>query len=412
MTETARYHPRDTVEVFRQIEKKIEEKSKEKNEEGFENIWYEVHYFQVIRHIKDEKDKNNICKNLKSSLSLRVALKSLKDVVNLRVHALLSSAPSDRVCIASMHLNGRLVHGLGGAHCRETALTLHPLYGVPYIPASSLKGLVRHWLTAQFGKADWIRVMLGDENCEGCVRFYDALPDPATEWELRPDVLTVHFPDYYAGQKAATDDQEPKPVEFWTVATAAEKNSGDDPAKPARMLFMLSAAGPGRDGRDWLEVACIALSRALTEWGIGSKTSSGYGRFDDWRDETAEWVERFKQETERRRAEAERRRREEEQRRLEEERQRLEEERRRRFETMPLEDRLCEEIAGLGKGGQDIERSKKLFKDFINQLPGDAQKKVAAALKAYWQSVGEWEGSKLSSKQREKVQQIRRILGE
>lgn len=405
MTETARYHPRDTVEVFRQIEQKSE------------NMWYKIHYFQVIRHKKWEKsenkkskkdDKQSICKDLDSSLSLQNALAVLQEVVSLRVYALLDSTSSNRVRIASMRPNARLVHGLGGAHCRETALTLHPLYGVPYIPSSSLKGLVRHWLTAQFGEADWIRVVLGDENREGCVRFYDAFPDPATAWELQPDVLTVHVPDYYAGQKAATDDQEPNPVEFWTVTG----KSLDDAAKSARMLFMLSAAGPGQSGQDWLEVACTALSRALTEWGIGSKTSSGYGRFDDWRDETAEWVERFKQETERKRAEAERRRREEEQRRLEEERQRLEEERRRRFETMPLEDRLCEEIAGLGKGGQDVQRSKELFKQFIDQLSGEAQKKVAAALKAYWQSVGEWEGSKLSPKQREKVQQIRRMLGE
>ena len=398
MTETARYHPRDTVEVFRQ------------NKQQIENLWYRIHYFQVVRH---KKDKKSICKDLESKLPLQNTLVVLQEAVNLRVYALLSSALPGCIRIASMRPNGRLVHGLGGAHCRETALTLHPLYGVPYIPASSLKGLVRHWLTAQFGmEAEWIRVMLGDENREGCVRFYDAFPDPATEWELQPDVLTVHFPDYYTGQKAATDDQEPNPVEFWTVADAAEEKSGDAPTKPARMLFMLSATGPGRDGQDWLKVACTALSRALMEWGIGSKTSSGYGRFDDWRDETEEWVERFKQETERRRAEAERHRREEEQRRLEEERKRLEEERRRRLEAMPLEDRLCEEIAGLGKGGQDIQRSKELFNQFINQLSGEAQKKLAAALKAYWQSVGEWEGSKLSPKQREKVQQIQRILGE
>ena len=34
--------------------------------------------------------------------------------------------------------------------CTETAVTLHPLFGVPYIPASSLKGVVRIALQAFF----------------------------------------------------------------------------------------------------------------------------------------------------------------------------------------------------------------------------------------------------------------------
>ena len=37
----------------------------------------------------------------------------------------------------------RLVVGLGAGHVLETSLTLHHIFGIPYIPASALKGVVR-----------------------------------------------------------------------------------------------------------------------------------------------------------------------------------------------------------------------------------------------------------------------------
>jgi CRISPR-associated protein Cmr6 len=49
-----------------------------------------------------------------------------------------------------------IVHGLGGTHVRENSLTIHPVYGFPYIPGSSLKGVVRRW---------FIEAFLGGKEC-------------------------------------------------------------------------------------------------------------------------------------------------------------------------------------------------------------------------------------------------------
>lgn len=37
--------------------------------------------------------------------------------------------------------NWRLIIGLGGMHPQETSMTLHHIYGIPYIPGSAVKGV-------------------------------------------------------------------------------------------------------------------------------------------------------------------------------------------------------------------------------------------------------------------------------
>ena len=47
----------------------------------------------------------------------------------------------------------RMVVGLGGESVYETSITLHHIYGIPFIPASSIKGVVRSWIiTEVFGE--------------------------------------------------------------------------------------------------------------------------------------------------------------------------------------------------------------------------------------------------------------------
>ncbi|MEO0253780.1 MAG: type III-B CRISPR module RAMP protein Cmr6, partial [candidate division WOR-3 bacterium] len=43
----------------------------------------------------------------------------------------------------SLKVQSRLIVGLGSSHVLETSITLHHIYGVPYIPASALKGVCR-----------------------------------------------------------------------------------------------------------------------------------------------------------------------------------------------------------------------------------------------------------------------------
>jgi CRISPR-associated protein Cmr6 len=96
-----------------------------------------------------------------------------------------------------------------------------------------------------------------------------------TEGPFKPDVLTVHQKTYYrtaigsssSGQAADSvepswpnDYDCPNPVGFLTVRRGVR--------------FLLALSGPP----EWLRLLEPLLAAALRDWGVGGKTSAGYGR--------------------------------------------------------------------------------------------------------------------------------------
>lgn len=224
------------------------------------------------------------------------------------------AAPGDRS--VEVALASRLLVGHGNASATDVGLTVHHTWGVPVIPGSALKGLLAHYVDAVYGPADpslppweqpdgerdraryqgvtWhgrrirrgpgevFRVFFGapDADEDGLMReraiesgasaggvvFHDALYVPGSVADDRPyatDVLTVHQKSYYdsLGASWPNDYDSPNPIAFLTV-------------RPGVRL-LLALAGPP----EWTELAEKLLRDALREWGVGGKTSSGYGRF-------------------------------------------------------------------------------------------------------------------------------------
>lgn len=167
----------------------------------------------------------------------------------------------------------RLVCGLGIASPTETGLALHHTYGIPYIPGSSLKGLASNYCIGVLGKTDpgftrggeTFNILFGDTESEGHITFHDAWIRPGGT--IHKDILTPHHSNYNSsdGAKAApTDFDAPVPVSFLSV-------SGD-------FLVVLTCDDSTENGKAWARLALDILTRALEEWGVGGKTSSGYGR--------------------------------------------------------------------------------------------------------------------------------------
>lgn len=162
----------------------------------------------------------------------------------------------------------RLAAGHGGESVIETSIRLHHTYGVPIIPGSSLKGVAASFADRVLGgKRSWEKgseaynAFFGTTAESGCLTFFDALPLPG-QWELLPDVLTVHHPDYYTGSGSAPADWDsPNPVSFLA----------------ARGTFLI---GLGVSDATWAEMGYELLRQALREQGVGGKTSSGYGRME------------------------------------------------------------------------------------------------------------------------------------
>ena len=181
----------------------------------------------------------------------------------------------------------RLIIGLGTANVLEAGIRLHQTYGTPIIPGSTLKGLAAHYCHEVWGQIQnneageetkrfrndgvYHRILFGDtdERGRGTIVFHDAWIQPESlKGALRMDVMTPHHQDWQTQKQAPTDFDSPVPVSFISVSGTFQCH--------------LSWAGPvdhsPEEIQQWLKLAQALLTEALSEWGAGAKTSSGYGR--------------------------------------------------------------------------------------------------------------------------------------
>lgn len=188
-------------------------------------------------------------------------------------------------------LETRLFIGLTGGGALETGCAIAHTYGVPFIPGSSIKGVVNAYVKeTPFGQAspaicgELFGTEPTDENpagLSGLLRFHDAwwVPDSA-ECPLVQEVVTTHHLEYYGseGETPATDLDSPVPN-----AQIAVHGS-----------FLFVMEGP----LAWMPLGADMLVAALRQAGLGAKTRSGYGLFQpapavsndgprcDWVDDT------------------------------------------------------------------------------------------------------------------------------
>lgn len=224
------------------------------------------------------------------------------------------TSPGDR--LFELTLASRLLVGHGNTSATDVGITVHHTWGVPIVPGPALKGLLAHFMDAVYGPDNptpypweqpegeraragyqgvtWYgrriargpgevyRALFGAPDADedglfrergidagastGSVVFHDALYVPQSSHGDRPfaaDVLTVHQKNYYdsSGEGWPSDYDRPNPIAFLTVRPGV------------RMLFALSGS-PALSA-----LAERLLVDALREWGVGGKTSAGYGRF-------------------------------------------------------------------------------------------------------------------------------------
>ena len=197
-----------------------------------------------------------------------------------------------------LQVSGRLIVGLGSENVLETGIRLHHTYGMPLIPGSALKGLAAHYCDQVWGQrdldtpsdsavkfrsprpevrkenrsaekqGDYHALLFGNADEIGCIVFHDGWlkPDPDQE-PLKLDVMTPHHPKWLDGSVPPTDFDSPIPVPFLSVVGTFQ--------------IAVSWNGPSTDqSQKWTQLAYDLGAEALSKWGIGGKTTSGYGRLD------------------------------------------------------------------------------------------------------------------------------------
>lgn len=176
--------------------------------------------------------------------------------------------PSDANCFnqSVMTLENRLLIGLTGNGALETGCSLSRNYGMPYIPGSSIKGVVRAWAKQYLPDSTAaIEQLFGTYDTDqpnrvaGTVTFHDAWWIP--EDGVKPfvlDVVTTHHQAYYNGGQAEPSDKD-SPIPNHLLAVQGS------------FLFVIEGEPAA------IELCQTLLEKALADNGIGAKTAAGYG---------------------------------------------------------------------------------------------------------------------------------------
>lgn len=175
-----------------------------------------------------------------------------------------------RVLSFTATTTSRFVTGMGLPHPKENGFSWMRPYGVPYIPGSSLKGMLRAWLESDW--CDWdgcpFDKLFGTAGHMGEIVFMDVIPS-GNKVQLAMDVMTPHYGPYYGASDGdlpnnpPADWYDPVPIQFLTVESG----------QTFRIDLLLPPQGDAVD-----EKLHKQLKEGLELYGIGAKTSSGYGR--------------------------------------------------------------------------------------------------------------------------------------
>ena len=178
------------------------------------------------------------------------------------------------------------ITGLGSGHPTETGMILDRNIGVPYIPASSIKGVLRLACALNLAEKNveykqkgivpdddktlikYFGSMEQDEKNQkrGQLMFLDSYPEKTPT--LKVDILNPHFSKYYSGEnQQPVETEAPVPVKFLAV-------------KEGATFVFRCAFIPLQDETCNKEEIEAMFKTAFEKIGFGGKTSIGYGRFE------------------------------------------------------------------------------------------------------------------------------------
>lgn len=263
----------------------------------------EINFFYLFNLPSIEIDKNN---GLKIKINEDVAKfewdsSFLRNLLTRREETIFQLRKTGYEICKTMifSVSWRLIIGLGASHPQETSMTLHHIYGIPYIPGSAVKGVTKHWTILKFADkfkeeeksedfekaikeistkldlGDKLDIKVGEitfqniidifgtQKQEGKVIFFDSYP--IDNLKLKIDIMNPHYPQYYSKKEAPTDWQKPNPIKFLTIDTKT------------KFQFYLA----GKD-KELLNKAQNLLKEALENLGVGAKTSLGYGILENF----------------------------------------------------------------------------------------------------------------------------------
>lgn len=184
----------------------------------------------------------------------------------------------------------RVIVNHGDESIFENSIALHPYYGFPIIPGSAIKGVTSHYckefenldrssMEQIFGVSSFEKNSKEKNSKKGSILFFDAWPVSINQKQhmndfFELDVFTQHYQSYYTNYKKNIfpgDNQDPVPVYFLAVKKGVE--------------FEFSIAPSSECSNENLQIDLEyvegLIRSALKTSGIGAKTGSSYGYFEE-----------------------------------------------------------------------------------------------------------------------------------
>lgn len=181
--------------------------------------------------------------------------------------------------------------GLGWEHPNENGFAfLHP-YGLPYLAASGVKGVLRdvarELADGLNGEAHgWTEYAVAklfgpmpeeikkpEDARRGALRFFDVIPEIVADKEnkirMDVDIMNPHYGEYYQGNSTPHDAGSPVPIFFLVVPPKSKFTFVVD--CPREHLLSDELRGT------WRAMIRAAFAHAFDWLGFGAKTAVGYG---------------------------------------------------------------------------------------------------------------------------------------
>ena len=259
-----------------------------------------------VRSFNDEQKTHAI----KNACNLSEDDRLLMEAAEARQQAIASKIPETDIIKKTATSVAPFTTGLGNEHPLENGFSFLNPYGLPYLPGSGVKGVVRH-AARELASGEWgashgwnderrysprsdrdnanrlclVDVLFGREvtsgenkQFRGLLTFWDVIPQ-IHGLQLAVDVMTPHQTHYFQKGEAPHDSGSPNPISFLTVPPRS-KFTFHVSCDTSR-LQRVAALDPSLIlDPAWKTLLDAAFAHAFQWLGFGAKTAVGYGAME------------------------------------------------------------------------------------------------------------------------------------
>ena len=397
----------------------IDSRSKQKSKQ---NLWttHDVNYRKTGRNHEERRfEGENKMSALDAATPLsEIDLKSIAAHVQRQRAIFDAVAGEDRLELIAKSV-APFTTGLGNEHPLENGFAFLNPYGLPYLPGSGVKGVVRR-AAQELASGDWeddsgwnnveeyaiklkdespvtlplsmIDVLFGREpssgnpdHVRGVLSFWDAIPQIKGN-RLAVEIMTPHQVHYYQKDESPHDSGQPNPIHFLTVPPGSQFTFH----VTCNRNHLERLAPQLLKDECWKALLKAAFRHAFEWLGFGAKTAVGYGAME-------------------RDLEKEKQLHEEQQKQLKEQ-SAAQKEKQRRAEMTPLERSIQEYLDGrTDKQQPEIGAVIRAVQE--DRWEGEEKRAVAQWLKRKMQDAKQWrESSKKKRPEKDKNYQNTRLV--